>query len=236
MVTLDKAFTTASDYGKPGLYALISFADSGTGMDEKTKMRIFEPFFTTKEVGKGTGLGLAVVYGIVKQHDGYISLQSEPGSGTEFKIYLPVIAAPEVEESRAEREEMAVGGSETILLAEDDEAVRTLTKRYLIEAGYTVIDAVDGVDAVKKFVECRETVDLLLLDLIMPKMNGKDALDEILKVSPGIKAIFFTGYSPEVVQQKAPLLNGFHLITKPVSPNVLLRKVRSVLDEADGTS
>lgn len=229
---IDETFMTISGNVTPGSYALITFADSGTGMDEKTRLKVFEPFFTTKEVGKGTGLGLAVVYGIIKQHDGFICLESEPGAGTTIKIYLPLMVAPIVEDQEEVLDEAAVGGSETILLAEDDEAVRNLTKAYLSEFGYTVIEAVDGLDAVIKFEENSERIDLLLFDLIMPKMNGKETLEKILQLRPGIKAIFFSGYSPEIVMQKVAELNGYELISKPVTPLNLLWKVRSVLNKS----
>jgi PAS domain S-box-containing protein len=230
IVTLSREFIAAHGYGKLGTYAHIIFADTGMGMDEATQQRIFEPFFTTKEVGKGTGLGLAVSYGIIKQHDGYIIVYSEPGRGTVFRIYLPIILSEAVEVPRSEQETPAVGGAETILLAEDDEAVRNLTRRVLTEFGYTVIEAVDGSDTVSKFLESSAKVDLLLLDIIMPKMNGKEAFDEIRKIRPEIKAIFSSGYAPETIRQKASLAEDVNLITKPVSPTELLRMVRSVLD------
>jgi len=230
IVTLTREFIAAHGYGKLGTYAHIIFADTGMGMDEATQQRIFEPFFTTKEVGKGTGLGLAITYGIIKQHDGYIIVYSEPGRGTVFRIYLPIIVSEAVEEPRQEQETAVVGGAETILLAEDDEAVRTLIRRVLTEFGYTIIEAVDGLDVVSKFLESSSMVDLLLLDIIMPKMNGKEAFDEIRKIRPEIKAIFSSGYAPETIRQKASLAEDADLITKPISPTELLRKVRSVLD------
>jgi len=230
-VKLNGEFIAAHGYGKPGPYALIAVSDTGIGMDEATQKRIFEPFFTTKEVGKGTGLGLSVAYGIIKQHDGYINVYSEPDTGTTFRIYLPLNVAETGQESPALQEGTEIGGTETILLAEDDEQVRILTASVLENAGYTVIAADDGVDAVSKFKLSGERIDLLLFDLIMPKMNGKDALDEIRKVRSGIKAIFSSGYAPETIRQKVSNMDGAHLIAKPVSPTELLRKVRSVLDE-----
>ena len=224
-------FVSVHGFGKPGAYALISVTDNGCGMDDTTRLRIFEPFFTTKEVGKGTGLGLAVTYGIIKQHDGYINVYSEPDTGTTFRIYLPIISAGEEGEDRAQAEEVSVGGTETILIAEDDESVRAMTMSLLTEFGYTVIEAVNGADAVKKFTEYRDPVDLLLFDLIMPKMNGKEALDEIRKIQPGIKVIFSSGYTPDTIRQKTSLADSVHLITKPARPEELLRKVRQVLDE-----
>ena len=230
-VLLNEEFVAAQNFGKPGPYALITVTDTGGGMDEATRLRIFEPFFTTKEVGKGTGLGLAVAYGIIKQHDGCINVYSEPGTGTTFRIYLPLITTERREGYRAQQEEISVGGTETILLAEDDEHVRTMIRSVLTDFGYTIIEAVNGADAVNKFAEQNETIDLILIDLIMPKMNGKEALDEIRKIRPGIKAIFSSGYAPETIQQKASLADGVHLIAKPASPTELLKKVRQVLDE-----
>jgi PAS domain S-box-containing protein len=230
-VQLNEEFVAAQNFGTSGPYALITMTDTGGGMDETTRLRIFEPFFTTKEVGKGTGLGLAVAYGIIKQHDGYINVYSEPGTGTTFRIYLPLLTTRVGAERRAQPEEASVGGTETILLAEDDEHVRAMTRSVLTDFGYTIIEAVNGADAVSKFTAHNETVDLLLLDLIMPKMNGKEALDEIRQIRPGIKAIFSSGYAPETIQQKASLADGVHLIAKPASPTELLKKVRQVLDE-----
>jgi PAS domain S-box-containing protein len=229
-VHLNEDFTESHGYGKPGTYAMITVSDTGKGMDEETRTRIFEPFFTTKEVGKGTGLGLAVVYGIIKQHEGFINVYSEPGKGTTFRIYLPIIAPETRELTREHQEETPSRGTETILLAEDDESVRSLSKTVLAEFGYTVIEAVDGEDAVIKFKENKDIIQLLLFDLIMPKMSGKEAYDEIRKIKPDMKVIFASGYAPDLVLQKASLENGALLIFKPVSPMKLLRMVRSVLD------
>jgi len=229
-VSLDREFVTAHGYGKTGSYALITVEDTGMGMDEATRQRIFEPFFTTKEIGKGTGLGLAVVYGIIKQHDGYINVYSEPGVGTAFKIYLPVIAEAPCEE-RPPEQQAPSGGTETILLAEDDEMVRRLQMFVLKDSGYTVIEAVNGADAVSKYFENKDRIELLLLDLLMPLMNGKEAFDEIRKTRPGIRVIFSSGYAPDTISQKMSLEEGVHLVGKPLLPADLLRKVRSVLDE-----
>src|SRR5574340_481418 len=147
-------------------------------MDEETRKHIFEPFFTTKEVGKGTGLGLAVVYGIIKQHEGYVNVYSEPGKGTTFRIYLPLIASEAREEGKAHKEEPPARGTETILVAEDDESLRKLSSIVLTQFGYTVIEAVDGEDAVRQFMENKDRIQLLLFDLIMPKINGKEARSE----------------------------------------------------------
>jgi two-component system NtrC family sensor kinase len=228
---LNEDFTTEHGFGKPGRYALLTVSDTGAGMDEGTRQRIFEPFFTTKEVGKGTGLGLAVVYGIIKQHEGLITVDSESGSGTTFRIYLPIFAEKTGEETRNLQEEDSVGGTETILLAEDDEAVRNLTKAVLTEFGYTVILAIDGEDAVKNFMANKDAIDLLLFDLIMPKKTGKEAYDEIRKIRPEIPAIFTSGYAPDVIRRKAAVERDVMIVTKPAPPAELLIKVRTILDD-----
>ena len=230
-VNLNEDFMSAHGYGKPGPYAMITVSDTGMGMDEETRNRIFEPFFTTKEIGKGTGLGLAVVYGIIKQHDGFINVYSEPGKGTTFRIYLPITASEVTKEAEVQQKEAPARGTETVLLAEDDDSLRKLSRSVLKQFGYTVIEAVDGEDAVRKFMENKDTIQLLLFDLIMPKKNGKEAYDEIRKIKPDMKIIFASGYAPDLVRQKASLDDKAHLIYKPVSPFELLRKVRSVLDK-----
>ena len=193
------------------------------GMDKKTRERIFEPFFTTKGVGKGTGLGLAIVYGIIKQHNGYINIYSEPGKGTTFRIYLPVIES-EVEKKKTEAHVVHKGGTETILIAEDEEDVREITKIVLEGHGYKVIEAVDGVDAVDKFKENMDKIHLLLFDVIMPNKNGKEAYKAIKEMRPDIKALFMSGYSEDIVSKKDMPGKGFNLIRKPVSPAELFEK------------
>jgi len=227
-VIMDESFATAHGYGKPGKYALISVSDTGSGMDEKTRLRIFEPFFTTKETGKGTGLGLSIIYGIVKQHEGFINVYSEPGQGTAFKIYLP-ITKERVEEKKPAESFMETGGAETILVAEDDESVRRFTKSVLEQAGYTVIEAIDGEDALNKFRENKDKIDLLLFDVVMPRMDGKAAYDRISEIRPGLKVIFTSGYTQEHIAKKGVLEEGTEFIYKPASPNALLKKVREVI-------
>jgi PAS domain S-box-containing protein len=229
LVEMDEDTAKAHDFQSPGTYALLAVTDSGTGIDDKTRERIFEPFFTTKESGKGTGLGLAMVYGIIKQHEGSIHVYSEEGRGTTFKIYLPVVPKAAAEKLHADLPPIE-GGTETILVAEDDEAVRALTTSILEQFGYTVIKAEDGEEAVNKFMANRDTVSLLLLDVIMPKKNGKEVYDKIRIFNPGVKAIFLSGYTAEIIEKKGLLDKGLHFILKPVPMNDLLRKVRSILD------
>ena len=228
---VDNELVAAHGYGKAGGYAVITFADTGKGMDEETRRRIFEPFFTTKEVGKGTGLGMAVVYGIIRQHDGYINVESEPGLGTTFKVYLPLIeSAAHLEETATDMTYFA-GSGETILLAEDDRALRELTSRILEKFGYKVIAAADGDEAVQKFREHQDSLQLLLLDMIMPKHNGKEAYDEIAKIKPGAKVIFLSGYAPDVVREKMTIEDAATVLSKPISARDLLKAVREVLDD-----
>ncbi len=216
-------------YMRPGEYALITVSDTGTGMERRVVERIFDPFFTTKEVGKGTGLGLAIAYGIMKQHNGYINVHSEPGVGTQFKLYLP-LARIKAEEEDKIRSEAPQGGTETILLAEDDAEVRNLIKALLEEFGYTVIEAVNGEEAVGKYAELGKEVDLLVLDVIMPKMNGKEAFGEIKKINPLARALFLSGYSQDFINQKVILEEGLNFYVKPISASGLLKRVREVLD------
>jgi len=229
-IELDQDFIESHGYGKPGPYACLIVSDTGRGMNEETRQHIFEPFFTTKEIGKGTGLGLAVVYGIIKQHNGYILVNSESGKGTTFQIYLPLIVTEAVENPRIPRGEVPLSGTETILLAEDNDLVRNLSRTVLENFGYTVITSIDGVEALNKFTKNKGAIDLLLFDLFMPNMNGKETYDEIRKIQPDIKAIFTSGYAPDTVQEKAIQEGGVPLILKPATPIELLKYVRRVLD------
>ena len=227
---LDQEFVSAHGYGSHGSYALLTVADSGAGMDEKTRDRIFEPFFTTKDPGKGTGLGLAMVYAIVKQHGGFINCYSEPGHGTVFRIYLPVIDAPAVgEEAPAEQE--VRGGDETILLVEDDGAIREMIGELLRNFGYRVITAVDGEDAVQKFREAGDAVQLVLMDVIMPKLNGKEAGDAISRLSCDVKVLFMSGYTADIITESLIKGDPRHFVSKPVKIGELLGKIRDLLDE-----
>jgi len=229
-VELDDAFVKEHPYGKNGKYVLLSMTDSGSGMDEQTRARIFEPFFTTKEQGKGTGLGLAIVYGIIKQHRGYIHVYSEQGMGTTFKIYLPLIQDEVEAKKDALRAQEIDGGTETILVAEDDATVRKLMVTVLRSFGYTVIEAADGSDAVARFSEHAGSIDLVLTDTIMPRKNGREAYGEMQKIRPDVPALFTSGYSKEVLRKKSVIDDDPDFILKPVTPRELLRRVREVLD------
>lgn len=228
LVIIDEAFIHMHGFGKPGRYAVLSFTDTGTGIDEWTRQRIFEPFFTTKEVGKGTGLGLSIIYGIVKQHGGYINVYSEPGRGTTFKIYFHIVDAAVPENKKPELSDLA-GRGETILVAEDEAAVRSSLKIILEKFGYRMIEAENGDDAIEVFKEHRDKIDLLLFDVIMPKKNGKEAYEEIRKIRPDIKVIFTSGYSTEIIDRKGIISAGFNHVSKPLSPDMLLKTVKEVI-------
>lgn len=230
LTEIDKEYMDTHGYGKAGRYALITVTDTGTGMDEKTRQRIFEPFFTTKEVGKGTGLGLSTVYGIIKQHNGYINCYSEKGRGTTFKIYLPLTEFA-VNETNISEDMSLKGGTETILIADDNEEVRQFFESILSRFGYKIITAADGEEAVRKFMENKDAVRLLLLDAVMPKKNGREAYEEIRLTKPKVKALFISGYTADVIRQKGIAEKEPNLILKPVSPKKLLEKVREILDK-----
>jgi CheY-like chemotaxis protein len=229
MMEMTDAFINAYGFGTPGTYAAILVTDTGIGMDEDAKQKIFEPFFTTKEVGRGTGLGMAIVYGIVKQHKGYIILDSQVGTGTTFKIYLPVHG------ERVEQREISIAvspvitGTETVLLAEDDATLRIFFRNVLAEHGYTVVVAEDGEDAIRKFIEQKDAIQLCVLDMIMPKKSGKEVFEAIQKMKPGIKVIFSSGYTADkVLREGLPADSTF--IAKPAPPQDYLKKIRELLD------
>jgi two-component system, cell cycle sensor histidine kinase and response regulator CckA len=227
VVDLDQQFVRAHGYGGPGKFASLSFNDNGVGMDERIRLRIFEPFFTTKEIGKGTGLGLAIVYGIIKQHNGFISCYSEPGLGTTFQIYFP-LSTRELEPQVKAPEIAPRGGTETILVAEDDSATRNLDRKILEAYGYRVIEAYDGEDAIAKFKEHRDQIQLLFLDSIMPKKNGREVYEEVIRINPGLKVLFTSGYTAETFSDVDS--REFRFIAKPILPTQLLKMIRDALD------
>jgi CheY-like chemotaxis protein len=217
------------DLASPAPYAVISVSDTGSGMDEQTCKRIFEPFFTTKECGKGTGLGMAVVHGIVTQHRGVINVYSEPGTGTTFRICLPLVEGTAAKGARPGIETV-VGGTETVLVAEDDAGVRKLVEDVLVSYGYQVILAADGEEVVERFRENRNRISLVFMDLIMPKKGGDEACRELRALDPGVRVLFSSGYTMDVIQTRWTLEEGAELVTKPIQPLELLKKVRELLD------
>lgn len=226
---LDEKTTQRYGLDKKGAYALISVIDSGLGMDRQTRERIFEPFYTTKETGKGTGLGLSIIYGIIRQHNGTINVTSEKGKGTTFTICLPLV---DVEAGEAEAQEglAPARGVETLLLAEDDVMVRKYMGKILDMAGYTVITAQNGAEAVELFREHREGIALVLCDVVMPKKNGREVYDEIRAMTPETKFLFLSGYNDEIIHTKGILHENIELLTKPVSRQSLLQKLREMID------
>ena len=193
---------------------------------------MFEPFFTTKEQGEGTGLGLSMAYGIVKKHDGFITVYSEPGTGTIFTIYLPLVQASASAGKIGVRDAVPLrGGTETILVGEDDAALRRLSKNVLRHYGYQVIEAVNGQDVVDRFVEFGESIDLVILDAIMPKKNGKLACDEMRIMRPDLRVVFVSGYTRDIFAESNVFDDNSVFIQKPVPPDVLLAGVRKLLDK-----
>lgn len=229
---VDDEFMRYHGLETPGKYHVLSVSDTGCGMDEEARKKIFDPFFTTKEVGKGTGLGLATVYGIVKQHGGHVTVYSEPGRGTTFRIYFPAIQAVLKEEQILSPDIRR--GTETILVAEDNEEVRDLMKDILTKFGYTVLEAMDGQDAIDGFRQ-HSGIDLLIMDAVMPRKNGRESYEEIHAIDPDIKVIFVSGYTRDIVLDKGIEEGDFHFIPKPLSPTALLHKVRAVLDGSGKT-
>lgn len=220
-------FTDILGYGEPGTYALLSVSDTGKGIDKETREHIFDPFYTTKDVGKGTGLGLSTVYGVVKQHNGYVTVYSEPDMGAVFHIYFPIVSVNV--EDRKHEPALITGGKETILIAEDNENVRFFLKTVLTKYGYKVIEAEDGEDAVQK-IKAHDGIDLMILDSVMPKKNGREVYDEVRTDRPDIKVLFTSGYTRDIVLDKGIEEKEVEFISKPLTQKTLLGKVREVLD------
>ncbi|MBF0527964.1 MAG: response regulator [Deltaproteobacteria bacterium] len=217
----------------PGNYVLLTVSDTGSGMDQETQEKIFEPFFTTKELGKGTGLGLASVYGIVKAHGGYIMCYSEVGQGTTFKIYLPAIEQQESTADNSAVGQLPPGGTETILLADDEASIRGFASTALQRFGYTVITATSGEEALEASIAQKEKIDLVILDIGMPGMGGHKCLQELLKIDRSVKVVIASGYSADAHVKKSLDAGAIGYVGKPYQLNDLLNKVRAVLDGKD---
>ncbi len=228
-VSLDKNRCQTCNELISGDFVMLAISDDGPGMDDETIKNIFEPFFTTKEKGKGTGLGLSTVHGIVHQNNGHINVYSEIGNGTAFKIYLPAIHA-ELEEIAEKKEPVSLAGNETILVVEDQEIVRKLACRALKTKGYEVIEAQNGGEALISFEKYGDKIDLLLTDVVMPSMSGKELYEKLLKINPHLKTIFMSGYTENAIAHHGVLEAGTNFIQKPFKPNDLVQKVRQVLD------
>ncbi|MBI3981795.1 MAG: response regulator [Gemmatimonadetes bacterium] len=228
-VELDEEYAEAHTSVSPGSYVMLAASDSGTGISGESKAHLFEPFFTTKETGKGTGLGLATVYGIVKQSGGYIWVYSEPGQGATFKIYLPQVN-DSPEELGPTPQEAPRGGSEVVLLAEDDRSVRTLAATILRKQGYTVLEASNGQEAIALAETHQGPIELILTDVVMPQLGGGLMVERLLALRPAARVLYVSGYTDDTVARQGLLQPGVQYLEKPFTPSALLRKVRQVLD------
>jgi CheY-like chemotaxis protein len=233
-VDLDDIYVRQHLGAKPGPFVMLAVSDTGIGMDSQILSHIFEPFFTTKETGKGTGLGLSMVYGIVKQNSGYIMAYSEPGRGTTFKLYFP--RTDESLSSPHSVKQAVSGGSETILVVEDELALRDLTCILLRDAGYSVLEALGVEDALAAAKDSRRRIDLLLTDIVMPGLDGRELAAQILALRPGLKVLFMSGYTDDVILHRGVSIQGALLVQKPFTRNVLLQKIRETLDSQEADS
>jgi hypothetical protein len=231
-VTLDERYAGRHIAVKAGPYVLLAVSDNGSGMDEATQSRLFEPFFTTKGTGKGTGLGLSTVFGIVKQSGGSVAVYSEPARGTSVKVYLPRNDQPVVLETQGALRK-AVRGTETILLVEDDEMVRTLVRETLERNGYKILDAAGPIEARRIADQYRNQIQLLITDVVMPKVSGRDLADQLTKKRPDLKVLYMSGYTDNAVLNSGILQKEVAFLQKPFTPASLSDKVREVL-ESDG--
>jgi two-component system cell cycle sensor histidine kinase/response regulator CckA len=229
---LDDNYVGRHISAKAGQYILLAVSDTGAGMDQATQARLFEPFFTTKGSGKGTGLGLSTVFGIVKQSGGSVEVYSEPGRGTSVKVYLPRIDQPAAIEAQDERKKVA-RGSETILLVEDDEMVRTLVRETLLREGYRILDAPGPIEAKKISEQHKGPIQMMITDVVMPKINGRDLADQLTSKRPDMRVLYMSGYTDNAVLNSGILEKEVAFLQKPFTPTSLTEKVREVL-EADG--
>jgi CheY-like chemotaxis protein len=235
-VELDEAYARSHPEAREGPYVMLAVSDTGHGMDAETLSHVFEPFFTTKAPGKGTGLGLAMVYGIVRQSGGHIVVYSEPGRGTAFKMYLPRAEGPAVESPTPAARAEARRGTETVALLEDQEAVREAIHELRVESGYTVIDAPSPEAALESAEQHAGPVHLLITDLIMPRISGREAAARLQAVRPNVKVLYMSGYTGSTAEHYGPLEARHAFIQKPFGLETLLRKVREVLDSPASTA
>jgi len=229
-VDLDAGYAWEHGTVEPGRYVMLAVTDTGVGIDRAAQARLFEPFFTTKEFGKGTGLGLATVYGIVKQSGGYIWVYSEPGQGATFKVYLPRVEPAGEPVAAPQPPARALGGTETILLAEDEAAVRTLARRILEKHGYKLLLAATGRDGVQVAEQHAAPIDLLVTDVVMPEMGGRELAQRLTARQPGLKVLYLSGYTDDAIVHHGVLDAGVAFLQKPFKPDDLVRKIRAVLD------
>jgi CheY-like chemotaxis protein len=229
--SFDEDYCAAYTGFLPGEYVLLAVSDNGCGMDKETLSHLFEPFYTTKDVGKGTGLGLATVYGIVRQNNGIINVYSEPDKGTTFRIYLPRHVGKTGQVQTRGPVEADSRGHETILLVEDDSSILEMTKRMLEKQGYTVLSASTPGAAIRLALERSGEIHLLMTDVVMPEMNGRDLAKNLLSLYPHLKRLFMSGYTADVIAHRGVLDEGVYFIQKPFSIKKLASKVREVLDQ-----
>ncbi len=227
---LDADYFAKHRYVEPGEYVRLAVSDDGCGMDKETQAHIFEPFFTTKGVGQGSGLGLAMVYGIVKQNNGFINVYSEPGQGTTFTIYLPRHTGESGQELKEDLAEPPPRGKETILLVEDEPTILMMAALMLEEQGYTLLTAGTAVEAIRLFKEQTGRIHLLVTDVVMPDMNGRDLVTKLRSINPLLKCLFMSGYTADVIAPNGVLDEGVNFIQKPFSLSDLANKVRKALD------
>jgi two-component system, cell cycle sensor histidine kinase and response regulator CckA len=227
---LDESYCADHTGFLPGEYVMLAVSDDGIGMDRETLANAFEPFFTTKETGKGTGLGLSTVYGIVKQNQGFVNIYSEPGKGTCFKVYLPRHHGKAEKAIEAAQTETPRGRGETILIVEDDAPVLHLARRVLEKLGYAVLTSARPAEAVAMAREHAGEIHLLMTDVVLPGMSGKDLAGEMMQIRANIRVLFMSGYTANVIAHQGVLDEGVHFIEKPFTPDSLARKVREAIE------